>query len=141
MHATLTQVWGEARYLNLVFMSVHLCLVTQVQHLGWLMLVLPLNGILNFGQNIVSFSMISAVSPVSYSVANATKRIVIIGFSLLLLRNPVSLYNVCGMAMAVIGVAIYNKVRMGYPSLAIYNKVRMGYPNLGHLQRGTHGVS
>ena len=82
--------------------------------------MLPISGFLSFTQNIAAFSMISAVSPVSYSVANSTKRIVIIVISLILLRNPVSMFNICGMGLAVCGVILYNKVYMNHVIVMCY---------------------
>lgn len=72
--------------------------------------MLPLNGLFNFGQNIAAFTVLSNVSSVSYSVATVTKRVVIIVTSLLLLRNPVTGYNMLGMFIAIAGIAFYNKV-------------------------------
>ena len=72
--------------------------------------MLPLNALFNFGQNIAAFTVLSNVSPISYSVATVTKRIVIIVTSLLLLRNPVTSYNMLGMFIAIAGIAFYNMV-------------------------------
>ena len=72
--------------------------------------MLPLNGLFNFGQNIAAFTVLSNISPVSYSVATVTKRVAIIVTSLLLLRNPVTNYNMLGMFISIAGIAFYNKV-------------------------------
>jgi len=73
--------------------------------------LLVIDGILHWLQNILAFTIINLVAPLTYAVANVTKRISIISVSLILLKNHVTTSNVCGMAMAVGGVFYYNKVK------------------------------
>lgn len=73
--------------------------------------LLFLDGVLNWFQNIIAFSVMSIVTPLTYAVASASKRIFVIAVTLLILGNPVTWVNVFGMTLAIIGVLCYNKAK------------------------------
>ena len=72
--------------------------------------LLIVDGVMHWLQNILAFTLLKLVAPLTYAVANVTKRVAIISVSVLLLRNQVTGSNVCGMIMAISGVFFYNKV-------------------------------
>lgn len=69
-----------------------------------------MDGVLNWLQNILAFSVLSLVTPLTYAVASASKRIFVIAISLFILGNPVTWMNILGMVMACCGVLCYNRV-------------------------------
>uniref|UniRef100_A0A1L8DDU9 Putative triose-phosphate transporter family n=1 Tax=Nyssomyia neivai TaxID=330878 RepID=A0A1L8DDU9_9DIPT len=69
------------------------------------------DGVLNWLQNIIAFSVLSLVTPLTYAVASASKRIFVIGVSLLILGNPVTWMNIFGMVLAILGVLGYNRAK------------------------------
>lgn len=62
-------------------------------------LLLLLDGGFNYLQNVIAFTLLSMVTPLTYSVTNCTKRISIIISSLITLKNPVGYTNIVGMLL------------------------------------------
>ncbi|KAJ6797196.1 phosphoenolpyruvate/phosphate translocator 2, chloroplastic-like [Iris pallida] len=58
----------------------------------------------------VSYMILARMSPVSHSVANCVKRVVVIVSSVLFFRTPVSLINTLGTGVALAGVFLYSRV-------------------------------
>jgi len=73
--------------------------------------LLVIDGITHWLQNILAFTILKLVAPLTYAVANVTKRISIVTVSIILIGNQVTASNVCGMLMAILGVFYYNKVK------------------------------
>ncbi|KAL3076310.1 hypothetical protein niasHS_013581 [Heterodera schachtii] len=74
--------------------------------------MLLLSGLCSFSQSACAFVLIHQLTTLSYSVTNSAKRVFVIAFSLLTLRNPVTPLNVCGMFFSVFGVFCYNRMKM-----------------------------
>ncbi|KXZ55452.1 hypothetical protein GPECTOR_2g1001 [Gonium pectorale] len=59
----------------------------------------------------VSYMILQRVSPVTHSIGNCVKRVVVIAASVVFFRNPVSLQNALGTALALAGVFAYGQVK------------------------------
>ncbi|CAF0795030.1 unnamed protein product [Adineta steineri] len=70
-----------------------------------------IDGLCNFIYNVLAFTMISRLSPLSYVIAGSTKRLVVIIISILILHNPVTKMNLFGISLALVGVVLYNKIK------------------------------
>lgn len=59
----------------------------------------------------VSYMILQRVSPVTHSIGNSVKRVVVIASSILVFRNPVTQQNLIGTAIALAGVFAYSQVK------------------------------
>jgi solute carrier family 35 protein E1 len=59
----------------------------------------------------VSYMILQRVSPVTHSIGNCVKRVVVIVASVIVFQNPMSRQNMLGTALALAGVFIYSQVK------------------------------
>lgn len=59
-----------------------------------------------------AFSVLARVSPLSYAVLSCGKRVLVVGASLLALRNPAPPLNLAGMALAAGAVLLYQRAKL-----------------------------
>jgi solute carrier family 35, member E1 len=58
--------------------------------------------------NEVAFLALDSVHPVTHAVGNTIKRVVIIGASILVFKNPITMQGYIGSAIAIAGVLLYS---------------------------------
>lgn len=63
-------------------------------------------------QSILAFTLMSYISPVTYSVCNTVKRAVLIWFSVIIFQNNVSGMSAFGSVVVIIGVLSYNQAKI-----------------------------
>ena len=83
-------------------------------------MLLAVDGCLHWLQNLLAFTLLKLVTPLTYAVANVTKRIAVITVSLLLLKNPVTTTNMGGMMMAILGRNLSSAKSLGFISSVNY---------------------
>ncbi|KAH7851122.1 hypothetical protein Vadar_007553 [Vaccinium darrowii] len=66
----------------------------------------------------VSYSILQMVSPVTHSVGNCVKRVVVIVSSVIFFQTPVSPINSLGTAVALVGVFLYSRAKRIKPKAA-----------------------
>jgi len=78
---------------------------------GGLWVLIWLNGICHFGQNIAAFTFMTMVTPLTYTVFNTFKRIFVIVAAIIYFNNKIPFLNGVGIVLAIGGVVLYNKAK------------------------------
>ncbi|KAF4463534.1 hypothetical protein FALBO_9659 [Fusarium albosuccineum] len=76
---------------------------------GRLTLEFVFNGVTHFGQNILAFTLLSMVSPVTYSVASLIKRVFVIIMAILWFRSPTTPIQAVGIGLTFLGLYLYDR--------------------------------
>jgi len=83
----------------------------QDLHSSRMAAALVTNGFCFHLQSITAYALMGYISPITHSVANTTKRAILIWLSVLVFGNQVTFWSAAGTAFVLIGVLLYNKAR------------------------------
>merc|ERR1712141_961356 len=78
---------------------------------GQMAMIYLFNGICFHFQTISGIALMEAISPVTHSVVNTLKRAVLIWVSVIIFKNPITLFSGMGTIIVVTGVLMYQKVK------------------------------
>ncbi|KAH6877317.1 triose-phosphate transporter family-domain-containing protein [Thelonectria olida] len=76
---------------------------------GRLMVEFMFNGFTHWAQNILAFTLLSVVSPVTYSVAGLIKRVFVIVITMIWFRSPTTPIQAVGIAFTFLGLYLYDR--------------------------------
>jgi solute carrier family 35 protein E1 len=82
--------------------------VAPQQTISYVFALITANGILQFFQNFLAFSVLALVSPVTYSIASLFKRVFVICFAIIWFGQSVSALQWLGIILTFAGLYIYN---------------------------------
>lgn len=66
----------------------------------------------HFCQNICAFTVLSIVTPVTYSIGGLVKRIVVIGSSIVILGDNIGFVQGLGIVLTFLGVGMYDRFKL-----------------------------
>ena len=81
----------------------------------WLIKNIIINGMYYYLYNEVAFITLNKVAPITHSIANTIKRVVIIVATCLVFHNPMSRIGVIGSSIAIAGTFLYSYAKQKWP--------------------------
>jgi hypothetical protein len=129
MYGLIKWFWATINFKNGITL---LRMTTATKSLLWA-------SIFSFLYNLVSFAILSLVSPLDHALGNVMKRIATIVLSMIVFKNKWTPFNVCGMALANIGVILYGasakQIKSNEDSVACRHLPTSTYINNPHKTR------
>lgn len=102
----------SATIIQLPFWFILMDMHQKIQHIDqYKISVLLLNGVIFYAQSLFAYSLMSLISPITFSVSNTVKRAGLIWFSVLVFGNDVTILGAFGTFLVMFGVFLYQRAR------------------------------